>query len=513
MRKLLSLLSVALVVLFAAGCEMFGGENDKAGVTFEFQNAKTTTTTAEVQVVPSDAEVRYAACIVKALEIKDLADADIMDKLLSAEDIVLGKGPKFLTAKNLSPDTEYVAIAFSLTGSKVARYTLKTEATQEPIPADQFNVEIEVKDITATSAIATATPNGVNRYFFRVITKLELDAMGIYNNDYEVFSYILENPNSNDYIVTGEKTLNCHLNPEMDYLAVAFNVENWEAVYAKEETLKLFRYAFTTPKTEPIDPDSLFIYNNIQTTSYGFSVDVIPARGEESFWTYYVWTKQSYDDTLAKESSNNIVMRSYWALYNLAGEAFIWDFGQFMREYMGQTGSSRITSYEPLKQNTDYVVVLFYMDPNVGSDPTDVYEYNYVAIDIHTAERTLAPAELTVSEPVIVKNNLKYDIQFNVKLSEDAESLRIGTQLWANYDFASYWNPNDWSTIEAFFRYGSQSVSEESLAEAKTADGTTISITGADKGDYVVFFEALNSEYTKTQYAVRVTPDMFANAQ
>ena len=361
--------------------------------------------------------------------------------------------------------------------------------------------------------MATATPNSnANRYFFRVITKMELDAMGIYNNDFEVFSYILENPNSNNYIVTGATTLDLHLNPEVDYLAVAFNVENWEAVYSKEQPIKLFRYAFKTPKAE-YDPDSLFTYNNLKPTSNGFTVDVIPSRGEDSFWTYYIWTKKSYDDTLAKESSQNIVMRSYWALYNLAGTAFIYDFGQFMRDYMGQTGSSRISNYEPLKGDTDYVVVLFYIDPNVGSDPTEVYEYSYVAIDVHTTERTLPAAELTVSEPVIKANGLKYEIQFNVKLSEDAQSLKIGSQLWANYDFAKYWNPDDWTSIEAFFRYSSKYVSEDSLAEAKSEKGTTISITGVDKGDYVVFFEAENEENTKTQFGVRVTPEMFDQAQ
>ena len=125
MRKLFSVLSVLFVVLFAAGCETIG--DGTKTMTFAFQNAKTTTTTVEVQVVPSDAEVRYIACIVEALEIKDLADNAIMDKFLDAEDIVFSKGTKTLSAKNLEPNTEYVAIAFAINGSsKVARYSLKT---------------------------------------------------------------------------------------------------------------------------------------------------------------------------------------------------------------------------------------------------------------------------------------------------------------------------------------------------------------------------------------------------
>ena len=48
---------------------------------------------------------------------------------------------------------------------------------------------------------------------------------------------------------------------------------------------------------------------------------------------------------------------------------------------------------------------------------------------------------------------------------------------------------------------------------AKSDEGATISFTGFDKDDYVFFFEVINEENTATQFAVRVTPDMFDNAQ
>ena len=514
MRKLFSVLSVLFVVLFAAGCETLGrGDDDTKTMTFTFQNAKTTTTTVEVQVVPSDAEVRYIACIVKALEIEDLADNAIMEKLLDAEDIDISKGATTLSAKDLKPDTEYVAIAFAINGSsKVARHTLKTLPVQDIVSGEEFEVEFEVKDITATSAVATAKPNtSANRYYFRVITKMELDAFGIYNDDYQIFEYIIENPNSGDYITQGETTLNCRLNAEMDYLAVAFNFENWEAVHNQEEEIKLFRHAFTTPEAPAVDPNSLFTYSNLEVTHTGFSVDVTPVQGEESFWGYYIWTKASYDQTLATESKANIVMRSYFGLNNIGVEQG-YDFGTFIQQYLGQTGSSTVVNYEPLKNDTDYVLVLFYMDPTV-TDPTNVYDYNYVAIDIHTqAPSADAAASLQVAEPVIVKNGFKYDVQFLVKTDEKAVDLLVGAQLYANYDFAQYWDPNDWSQIQAFFLFR-KSVSAETLAAAKTAEGATVSFPGVDKEDYVFFFEVINEENTATQFAVRVTPDMFDSAQ
>ena len=511
MRKLFSLLSVALVALFAVGCETPG--EGSTGVTFDFQNEKTTTNTVSVDVVPSDNSVMYMACVVEAVTISDLVDAAIIDKFLGAEGITIKKGSTTVTANSLKADTEYVVIAFAINGnSKVAKHKLKTLPVQDPISGDKFEVEIEVSNIKATSAVATAKPNSsANRYYFRVITKMELDAFGIYNNDYQIFEYIIENPSSGDYITQGETTLNCRLNAEMEYLAVAFNFENWEAVHNQEEEIKLFRYAFTTPEAPAVDPNSLFVWDNLETTHTGFSVDVYPAQGEESFWGYYIWTKASYDQTLAQESKANIVMRSYFGLNNIGVEQG-YDFGTFIKQYLGQTGSSTVINYEPLKNDTDYVLVLFYMDPEV-SDPTDVYDYNYVAIDIRTkAPSADATASLQVAEPVIVKNGFKYDVQFLVKTDDKAVDLLVGAQLYANYDFAQYWDPNDWSQIQAFFLFR-KSVGAETLAAAKTSEGANVAFTGVDKDDYVFFFEVLNAENTATQYAVRVTPSMFENAQ
>ena len=512
MRKLFSVLSVALVALFAVGCEN-NPEGGNTGVSFVFQNVKTTTSSVEVQVVPADDATLYFAAITEAADIANMDDAAIISMFTDAQDISFTKGKKTLTATNLTPDTEYVAVAFEVTATdKVARYSLKTLPVQDPIPSEEFEVEINVSDIKATSAVATAKPNSTaNRYYFRVITKMELDAFGIYNDDYQIFEYIIENPNSGDYITQGETTINCRLNAEMDYLAVAFNFENWEAVHNQEEEIKLFRYAFTTPEAPAVDPNSLFTYSNLQVTHTGFSVDVTPAQGEESFWGYYVWTKKSYDETLASESKANIVMRSYFGLNNIGVEQG-YDFGTFIREYMGQTGSSTVVNYLPLNNKTDYVLVLFYMDPEV-SDPTTVYDYNYVAIPFKTKEPSAdTVASLEVSEPVIVKNGFKYDIQFLVKTDNNAVDMKVGAQLWNNYDFAKYWDPNDWSQIQAFFMFRT-SVESTTLEAAKTAEGATVSFPGVDADDYVFFFEVINEENTATQYAVRVTPDMFANAQ
>ena len=514
MRKLFSILSIALVSLFAFGCEKGGDDTTTSGVSFQFQNAKTTASTAEVQVIPSDTEANYIATIVESTTIADKDDSAIIESMLSADNLKVKKGPQYLTAQGLKAGTEYTAIAFAITETKkIARYTLTTEATSDPIPADEFEIEIEIKDIKATSAVAVATPNSdANRYYFRVITKMELDAFGIYNDDYQIFEYIIENPNSGDWITQGQTTLECRLAAETDYLAVAFNFENWEDMHNQAAEMKLFRKAFTTPEGTPVDPNSLFITDNLATTHTNFSLDVTPALGEDAQWTYYIWTKSSYEQTLATEAKANIVMRSYFGLNNIAVEQG-YSFGDIIQtDKLGKKGSNTITAYEPLHNNTEYVVVLFYVDPTIV-DPTEVYDYNYVAVEFKTQTPSAdAVATLEVSEPIIVKDGFSYSVNFVVKTNDYAVDLLAGAQLWNNYEFEKYWDPNDWSQIQAFFMFR-KPVGEETLAAAKSAEGATISFTGFDKEDYVFFFEALNAENTATQFAVRVTPDMFDNAQ
>ena len=510
MRRFFSTLLIGLLAFTIAGCEKPTNEEPATGgVSFTFGEPSVTANSIEVSITPSDNEINYFATIVAASTLEGKENATIIDEFLNSSNFRVRKGVQLIGAKDLLPETEYAVVAFAITETeKLTRLNVKTEATAEPIPADQFDVTIEISNITATSATAKATPNSsANRYYFRVITKMELDAFGIYNDDFQIFEYIIENPSSGEYITSGTTTRQCQLSAEMDYLAVAFNFENWEAVHNGEEKIKLFRKAFTTPEAPAVDPNELFTYSNLQTTHTGFSVDVVPTKGEDSFWGYYVWTKKSFDETLANEAKANIVMRSYFGLNNIGVEQG-YDFGTFMKEYMGQTGSSTVINYEPLHNNTEYVLVLFYLDPEV-SDPTAVYDYNYVAINIKTNAPTSGEeASLLVSEPVITANGFKYDISFLVKTNNNAVDLLVGAQLWNNYDFAKYWDPNDWSQIQAFFMFR-KSVSADTLEIAKSDEGATISFTGFDKDDYVFFFEALNKENTATQFAIRVTPDMF----
>ena len=237
--------------------------------------------------------------------------------------------------------------------------------------------------------------------------------------------------------------------------------------------------------------DMLFICDNFTVTHSGFTVDVKPGKNNYCQWTYYVWTKSSYDSV----STEDIVDRSLWGIHNTNN----WGIHIPL-----QTGSATICNYELLDNDSEYVLVMLYLDEHGYK-----YDNNYKAIPFKTLKPTPgAAATLDVSGPIIVKDGFSYTVNFIVKTNDNAVDLLAGAQLWNNYEFEKYWDPNDWSQIQAFFMFR-RPVGEETLAAAKSAEGATISFTGFDKEDYVFFFEVLNAENTPTQFAVRVTPEMF----
>ena len=508
MRKLLSIFSIALVAAFALGCE---NESEKGGDsrTLNFGEPTATSTTIEVGIVPSDTAASYFAGIVEASKIADKNDAAIITEYI--QKLTIYNGVQFLNAENLTPETDYVAVAFYMGDTdKVTKLNIRTTAPGEV--DEEFTVRITVDAITSDSAIAKAVPNNNDvNYYFRVLTQLELREMGILENDREIFNYIIENPYSNDYIGKGERTLECtNLSPKFEYIAIAFNSDTYEDVVSGAAELNLFRYEFITEDAPEVDPNTLFTYKNLEVGHTDFSLDVTPVKGNDKLWAYYIFEKSNYDEYIAG-SRHQVVMRAYYGLFNLCNEYNIinkteYTFNYFMNELMGQKGETKIINYEPLKPNMQYVVAMFYIDPEI-SDPTTVYDYNFVAVNFTTeAPDENLKASLNVVGPEIVKEGFNYNIVFNIKTDDNAAILRYGADQWDELT-EQYYDPNDCGSIRNFVQF--RTASDEILAQAKTSEGTTISFSLTEPFDGIFLFEVENVQGALTQYMVRVTPDMF----
>lgn len=524
MRKLLSIFCIAMLGIAAISCEkepdqtqngnqnendnQNGGETDTR--TINFGEPTVTSTTIELGIVPTDTEANYFVGIVAASELEGKDDATIITEYL--QKLEMRKGVGFIKAEGLTPESDYAAIAFYMgdTTEKVARRDVRTTAPGEV--DEDFYVTITINDITSDSAIAKAVPNQEDvNYFFRVFTQQEFSAWGILNDDMEIFKYIIESPYSNDYIVKGETTINCtDLAPNFEYIAIAFNVDTYEDVASGATELQLFRKEFKTLDAPEVDPKTLFTYENLVVGHTTFSLDVTPVKGDDKLWTYYIFEKANYNEYLTK-SRHQVVMRAYFGLYNLRGEYNVHNqtsltFNEFINDYMGQYGKTTIINYEPLKPASEYVVAMFYMDPEV-EDPTIVYDYNFAAVNFttETPDESLK-AKMEVSDIVIEKEGFTYTYSVNIKVDSNAEVLRCGGAMWTE-NVANYYNPDDCESVRAFMNW--QTVSEDTLLVAQSESGATITLGAYNSAfDGIFMFEAENAQGARTQHMVRVTPDM-----
>lgn len=527
MRRFFSVLCIAIIAIVAISCNNDEAPNTGKKGALSFTTIKADAVSIEVKITPASSTQVYYAGFYTAAEMAEVEDAIFISEVIDGtRDLKSRKGEYTIAQSGLNPDTEYVIVAF-LYGEteELIRYSVTTMPQGEILSPDKFDITIEISDITAYSAKATVTPNANNRYFFRIVTEMELKTNMVYGDDYATIQYCWENPRHNDYVYIGEQTIDLSLYYEMKYIAIAFDIESLQAVADYEIDPKLFSFEFETPASEPIPASELFVFldeagNEIQaedvvipTDAKDFTLKVKPVRGENSFWSYWVWKtngKWGFDATLAQGSRNMIVMQSYYGINNM-GVDHGYTFEEMMTNYTGFTGTQEIHAYEMLDNNTDYTIVLFYMDPE-AKDVTIVYDYSFVAIDFKTTEPKNGYAKLEVSEPIIKREGFNYNVGFNIKTDEKAKYLYLGMQFWKQYDFEMYWDPQDWTSVQDFFKVSKQLLEGETLTQAISAEGAVVTIPEVSKEEAAFFFEARTEENAPTQYGYHLTLEDFENA-
>lgn len=279
-----------------------------------------------------------------------------------------------------------------------------------------------------------------------------------------------------------------NLTPDTEYAVIVFGYIG--DVFA---TTKPYMVTFRTLPA-PDASETVFEFSASSVTHNRFNID-ITSSVPSTYYACGICTPEKYDQELfitefEAEIAEIVAMQKDFDPYTTLAKVLS------IYCYRGN-----ISTYASgLQPATTYMGYIFAIDHKTGK-----------VAKVHTFENlatTMDVAMLEVAEPIIVKNDTKYDIQFIVKTDDKAVDLLVGTQLYTTYDFETYWDPNDWSQIQAFFLFRN-SVDADILAAAKTAEGGKVSITGVDKDDYVFFFEVLTAENIPTQYAIRVTPEMF----
>lgn len=85
-------------------------------------------------------------------------------------------------------------------------------------------------------------------------------------------------------------------------------------------------------------------------------------------------------------------------------------------------------------------------------------------------------------------------------------------QFWKQYDFEKYWDPQDWTSVQDFFKVSKQLLEGETLTQAMSAEGAVVTIPEVSKEEAAFFFEARTEENAPTQHGYHLTLEDFENA-
>ena len=150
------------------------------------------------------------------------------------------QGSQSIVCNDLEAETEYYFYAFAIDPETafVASPIILEKVTTEAIQQSSMTIDIEVKDIYATTANIYWTASDPNGRFARsVFPKAEYDTWG--STDEERFAYI--NANYSFYTATGYTDMNLsNLTPNTTYVALAYGLDG------ETPNTRIFTKEFTT---------------------------------------------------------------------------------------------------------------------------------------------------------------------------------------------------------------------------------------------------------------------------
>lgn len=385
-------------------------------------------------------------------------------------------------------ETSIYTFAVKATGNGAESEWTELVITLTPSSEDGFAIQINAKDVEATTATVEFIPSdSETQYFARVITTAELETLNI-TDDVALIQYLYENPNQADYVYSGTQSLELErLSPNYEYLAVAFEY------LAPEEIKTIYKKTFVT-KDQVVD-HSMTI-SNLTPDYTGVTFTVTPGNDEE-YWFYYCMEKSLYD-----EFGENVMIYTYYGMQNHAFElGYTSGMGE-MLQALAQQGEGQVVATD-LKHSTDYVAMAFYVDPN-STDPTNIYDWSYVSEEFTTLTPTNEAPVITIADPIIKYEEGVYSMIINVNADASTTVLSYGT---ADYASCAPYIDQGWEAIKAFFWL--HEIPADQLAAAKTQDGIDFVYNDVPVGNYVFLIEAKNAQGATTYEGVVIDSSLF----
>ena len=349
---------------------------EASDMTFDIQVTDLTSTSAMVTVTPSRDDALYFFDNISKEELMESYNGDVaarteyvLEYFTSSErpieEVVAAyasQGEDDFFYSELSPDTDYViyAVPISSEGKALgagATYNYRTQKEDEQPEVSDITFEIEVTEVTSTSALVTVTPSRDDvPYYFDVVSKYILTEF--YNGDAaavveDMFDSLLElgTPveDLSQYAKTGAISYfyDGDFSPGEEYVAYAFPINEQGDVIAEGAT-----YAFTTLSEGEDTPEASDMTFDIQVTdltSRGITYTITPSRDDVYYYCGLFLKSemgQDWGDFIATVVGS--IIEAQAASKGLSVAEVVERFG-----ILGVVDSSEVSGLDP---NTEYVL-------------------------------------------------------------------------------------------------------------------------------------------------------------
>lgn len=477
----LPFLGIVLALMCFQGCEK-PEPNSGQEISFRMTDENIASTAISVTVNPTPDNAEWYADLVATASIAGSSDDDIVKALVTKD---LLKGKQTLSFDNLEANTEYTLLTVGYADDKAGKLYKTNYTTPAP---EKFNAEIAVSAVTFNTATVKITPNKESvTYYYNLFPKSEVSRNGQLIAGEELIAYWkYADKNISSKLYTGSKTFNHEgLASDIPYVCVVFEYD---------QDIEMFTKEFTTEKNPDI---AHFTIAEITPGTNNVTFTVTP-DDLDKYYCCYITPKKHYDQWSDKSTW---VQGCYNGLNNTGA-----DKGIAMNDYIKQIAKKGVAQWDnsmifrngDLETETEYVITVFYVNPD-NIDPFTVYDYSHVTANFTTLASKVE-LSIEIGEIFNITNNGNGTASLTVHLkSSEASKYRIGAQPKANFDADYAKNPNSSTWSNFYFSWTAKS-DVEGMNSPEGADYEAMVAMNNGPGEYYLVVR-VHSEDGKTAEA------------
>lgn len=361
---------------------------------------------------------------------------------------------------------------------------------EKPDVPEEVTFQVTLADATSNSASVNIVPSSDDAtYFASIAESAEISALG----DEELVAKYVAAEDFSTSLHRGPFALNeTSLRSETMYTVVVFSFDKGVAGKVNKLEFKTGKQEETGEKIE---------LSNIKVGFTDISLRVTP-NSLGTPWYYVVMEKEYYQKYLDTEGVNGPITRAYYVLNNKGVDNSL-EIGDYLK-LVSMIGTRDIV-VKDLKQNKEYVLMVFYVNP-MENNPTVIYDYYYAKAEFTTLEADPSKAsEVEILSTEVTHDNGKATITVTARASNPAKGK---FRLSYRRDFEG-WDITDPKLAYTIATMMGKALSKDQLAALQTAEGCKFSWTlnEADAQEKMLFgLYVENEEGAGEAKAIEIDP-------